>query len=70
MNKDNIEKSFARLEEIVKVLETNEIDIEASVELYAEGCMLIEVCSKRLKSIKTKVEILRGDDKVDGGHLL
>ena len=70
MKSDNIEKSFDRLEEIVKILEANESEIEKSVELYAEGCQLIGICSKKLEDIKTKVEILRGEDTIDGGHLL
>ena len=46
----NYEKSLARLEEIVKLLEDGGQPLEKTLELFSEGTALISACSKYLDS--------------------
>lgn len=57
---DNItfEQALTRLEVIVRDLESGDIDLEKSIELFEEGIKLSGVCSSFLKEAKQKVEIL------------
>ncbi|MCS7199970.1 MAG: exodeoxyribonuclease VII small subunit [Caldimicrobium sp.] len=57
----SFEKALARLEEILKILDQRELDLENAIRLFEEGLLLIQICEQRLKEAKTRVEvILRG----------
>ena len=43
-----------RLEEIAKTLEENDITLEKSIELYAEGAQLVKICYEKLGNAKMK----------------
>jgi exodeoxyribonuclease VII small subunit len=55
---EKFETSLARLEEIVKKLETGEIPLEQSLKLFEEGVKLARMCTRRLDEAERKVEIL------------
>ena len=55
---DDFEKDLQRLEEITRQLQSGDIGIEKSMELYSEGVKLAEVLGKRLGTYKSKIEIL------------
>lgn len=55
---DDFEKDLQRLEEITRQLQSGDIGIEKSMELYAEGVKLAEMLGKRLNTYKSKIEIL------------
>ncbi len=63
MSKMKFEKALARLEEIVEELETGEVDIEKSLEIFEEGVKLTRFCSKKLEDAEKKIEILTKDEK-------
>ena len=67
--KNNItfEESLARLEIIVRELESGDVTLDDSVKLFEEGIKLSGICSKYLKDAKQKVEILieNGTDSPD-----
>jgi exodeoxyribonuclease VII small subunit len=61
----NVEKKFEdlsfevgikELEEIVKGLESGNLELEKAISLYERGNMLKSVCEKRLNEAKLKVE--------------
>jgi len=54
-----LEKSLERLEEIVRLLEEGEADLEKSIELYAEGRRLGKACLERLERLETRIQLLR-----------
>jgi len=59
----NFEKSMKRLEEIVALLEKGDVEIEKSLELFAEGTSLIKSCGKLLDEAEQKVMIItKGED--------
>ena len=53
-----IEESFARLEGMVKVLDSDEITLEESFKLYEEGMKLIKDVSGRIDLVEKKIRIL------------
>jgi len=55
---DDFEKDLQRLEEITRQLQSGEVGIEKSMELYAEGVKLADILGKRLNTYKSKIEIL------------
>ena len=57
--KMSLEDSMARLEEIVKEMESEKLSLERSLKLYEEGIGLVERCSSELESAKRKIQILQ-----------
>ena len=53
-----IEESFARLEGMVKALDSDEITLEESFKLYEEGMKLIKDVSGRIDLVEKKIRIL------------
>jgi exodeoxyribonuclease VII small subunit len=54
----SFEHGLKELEAIVKELETGELPLERSLELFEKGVKLSEACRKQLQEAETKVEIL------------
>ncbi|TAN21345.1 MAG: exodeoxyribonuclease VII small subunit [Acidobacteria bacterium] len=52
------EHSLGRLEAIVKELESAELPLERSVQLFEEGMKLVEECRQQLDAAEGKVEML------------
>lgn len=67
MAKDiNFTKALARLEEIASKLENQELDLEESVRLLAEGLALHKKCQEKLESAQSKIDKLLS---IKGGDL-
>ena len=61
-DKMNFEKSMARLEEIVKLLERGDAPLESSLKLFEEGTALIRSCGGFLDEAEQKVvKLIKGD---------
>ena len=63
----NFETSLATLEQIVGQLESGELPLERSLELFEEGVALARRCQLQLQDAERKVEVLlreRGEVKV------
>ena len=54
-DKHLFEKSIARLDEIVKKLESGELSLDESLELFEEGSGLIKSCNKMLDEAEQKI---------------
>lgn len=52
------EEALSRVEEINAILSKGECGLDESLELFAEGTRLIEVCSERIKNAKQKIQIV------------
>lgn len=59
------EQAMERLEEISGVLSENQVSIDESLELYAEGTKLIKFCSDKLKAVTLKIEEI--DSEINEG---
>jgi len=52
------EASLEELEKVVKELETGDLPLERSLELFEKGVALSESCRKQLEDAETRVEML------------
>lgn len=57
----NFEEELNRLEEIVQALESEEIDLERSLELFEEGIRLAGSAQKRLEQTELRIKKLMGE---------
>ena len=53
------EENLKQLEDIVDRLESGEIDLEKSVELYEKGMILKNQCESKLKKIETQIKKIK-----------
>lgn len=53
------EDLLARLEAIVRSLESEELDLERSIAAFEEGVELARECHRRLDDAERRVEVLR-----------
>lgn len=65
MAKKSFEESLARLEEIVRSLESGSAPLDESMKLYEEGIALVRACGKELDAAEAKIKILQNSP--DGG---
>jgi len=64
--KPEFERSLARLEEIVRRLESPQLSLDEAMELFKEGVERSQECQKQLEEAEGRVEILlkKADGKV------
>lgn len=56
ISKLTFEQSLERLELIVDKLESGEIPLEHSIDLFQEGMKLASRCQKKLENVELKIE--------------
>ncbi len=56
------EEAIQRLEEVVKQLESGEVPLQKSMELFEEGVALAKFCSQQLDDAEAKVQVLLQKD--------
>lgn len=54
-----LEDAMRRLDEIVKALESEGLDLDKSLKLYEEGIGLVRICNEQLADAERKIKILR-----------
>jgi len=65
---ESFESALDQLEKIVKELETGDLPLERSLELFEKGMALSETCRRRLGDAETRVEVLlKRQGKVEAG---
>ena len=57
-NKMTFEAALARLEEIVRAMESGSAALDSSLSLFEEGVKLIKECNAKLDAAEQKVKIL------------
>jgi exodeoxyribonuclease VII small subunit len=62
--KPDFERSLARLEEVVRRLESPQLSLDDAMKLFEEGVELSRECQKQLEEAEGRVEILL--KKADG----
>ena len=53
------EENLKKLEDIVEQLESGEIDLERSVELYEKGMILKNNCEEKLKKVEIQIKKIK-----------
>jgi exodeoxyribonuclease VII small subunit len=66
VKKPDFERSLARLEEVVRRLESPQLSLDEAMKLFEEGVALSRECQKQLEEAEGRVEILlkRADGKL------
>ena len=57
-NNVTFEQALARLEEIVRMLESGSAPLDRSLELFEEGVGLVKMCNGRLDNVEQRIKIL------------
>ena len=65
-DKKTFEEAIARLEEIVRLLESGNAPLDASLTLFEEGTALVKQCNEQLDSAEQKIKKLV--QKQDGSY--
>ncbi len=60
---DEFEKSFQRLEKIVRRLEEENLSLDESLKLFEEGVGLSRFCQRKLDEVEKKIELILSDSK-------
>lgn len=63
---EKFEEAFERLEEIVSKLESGDVALEESLDLYTEGMTLVKFCNHKLTVAREKIEKLSAKDSDEG----
>lgn len=62
-NKITFEEALAKLEEIVRLLESGNAPLDKSLELFEEGVSLVKMCNSKLDNVEQRIKILsKGDN--------
>ncbi|MBE6667544.1 MAG: exodeoxyribonuclease VII small subunit [Ruminococcaceae bacterium] len=62
-----LEAAMARLEEVLRALDRDGVDLEEALRLYEEGIRLVRVCNDRLDDAERRIKILKLSD---GGEIV
>ena len=63
---EKFEEAFERLEAIVAKLESGDVALEESLDLYTEGMTLVKFCNVKLNVAREKIEKLGVKDPEQG----
>lgn len=58
--KQTFETAMARLEEISRILAENNVTLDESLKLYAEGVKLLKFCNTKLEQAQIKISEIDG----------
>lgn len=56
-----VEEAFTKLSEIVNNMESADISLEESLQLYKQGVQLLDGCGKQLDQIEKEMIVLSGE---------
>lgn len=65
---EKFEDAFERLEAIVDRLESGDVALEESLELYTEGMTLVKLCNQKLAVAREKIEKLSAAEEQSGAN--
>lgn len=54
----SLEENFAKLEETIEQLESEEISLEEAFQAYSQGMALLKSCNEQIDRVEKKVQIL------------
>jgi len=60
--KNNFEETLKKLEAIVDQLESGDVDLEKSVQLYEEGMRLKKICEEKLKNVEMQIKKIKTEN--------
>ena len=54
-----LEEAMRRLDEVVKTLDSDRLDLDESLKLYEEGVRLVRACHEKLSDAERRISALR-----------
>jgi exodeoxyribonuclease VII small subunit len=60
---NEFERAFQQLEKIVQRLESEELPLDESLQLFEEGIRLSRFCNQKLEEVEKKIELILADAK-------
>lgn len=60
-NKNTIEQNFEQLEEILRNMQSEDVTLDKSFELYNQGLKLVQDCNSKIDTIEKKIKIIEED---------
>lgn len=64
-DKITFEQALARLEEIVRLLESGSAPLDESLGLFEEGVKLVKMCNSQLDNVEQRIKILSKTESGD-----
>ncbi|MDR2873553.1 MAG: exodeoxyribonuclease VII small subunit [Methanobrevibacter sp.] len=58
------EEKLGALENLVKELESGDVDLELAIEKYTEAMSLVNQCDKELKETREKIKVVSEDGQL------
>ncbi len=55
----DFESALERLEEITELMESGDVSLEQSIDLYTEGLEIAKYCNKKLSEAERKIKIIK-----------
>lgn len=68
--KFDFNKGLSELEEIVKTMESGDLDLETSLKYFEKGVALTRQCQTALSEAEQKIAILSADDNYQSQQML
>ena len=62
------EKALERLEQVIDELDTGELPLEASIQLFQDGLEMIKICQAKLNDAEGKIRQLTDNGFVEMGE--
>lgn len=64
MEEHTIEQGFANLEELIKKMESQEVSLDDSFELYKKGMEELQYCGSKIEATKKAVMAINKDGSI------
>ena len=61
----SLEQALGKLDETIAKLQSDEVSLEESFELYKEGMDYVKLCSRTIEDVEKKVLMLNQEGKLD-----
>lgn len=61
----SLEENFARLEELIESLESDDIPLEEAFKAYNEGMMVLKRCNDQIDRVEKQVLKLNGEGQLE-----
>lgn len=59
-----LEESFEKLEEILAALESRDVTLEQSFEIYQKGMELIKQCNSKIDGVEKKMQVMNEEGEL------
>lgn len=62
MTNNTIEQNFEKIEDIIDAMQSEDITLDKSFDLYNEGLKLIKDCNEKIEKVETQIKIIEKEN--------